>query len=160
LTSFRDHHRHKNPHKWLVETALMTFQLHLGTMLELDWRRTSEMAVLNSNQLSSIWCSKAHSASRPRRMPMLISNISWDLQHIHHPRSNSGCGTPLPLSIFIIRKGKTLVLFQQGGSVNLGEMRAFLPKIFLLGKTNALWNKISAFQQLTDETIAEAWERL
>jgi hypothetical protein len=93
-------------------------------------------------------------------MPMLISNISWDLQHIHHPRSNSGCGTPSPLSIFIIRKGKTLVLFQQGGSVNLGEMRAFLPKIFLLGKTNALWNKISAFQQLTDETIAEAWECL
>jgi hypothetical protein len=29
-----------------------------------------------------------------------------------------------------------------------------------LGKTNALRNKISNFQQLTDETIAEAWERL
>jgi hypothetical protein len=29
---------------------------------------------------------------------------------------------PLPLSIFIIRKGKTMALFQQGGSVNLGEM--------------------------------------
>jgi hypothetical protein len=29
-----------------------------------------------------------------------------------------------------------------------------------LGKTNALRNKISTFQQLTDETIAEAWERL
>jgi hypothetical protein len=33
---------------------------------------------------------------------------------------------------------------------------AFLSKFFLLGKTNALWNKISGFQQLTDETIAEA----
>jgi hypothetical protein len=31
---------------------------------------------------------------------------------------------------------------------------------FLLGKTNALWNKISTFQQLMDETIVEAWERL
>jgi hypothetical protein len=37
---------------------------------------------------------------------------------------------------------------------------AFLAKFFLLGKTNALRNKISGFQQLTDETIAEAWERL
>jgi hypothetical protein len=37
---------------------------------------------------------------------------------------------------------------------------AFPAKFFLLGKTHALWNKISGFQQLTDETIAEAWERL
>jgi hypothetical protein len=37
---------------------------------------------------------------------------------------------------------------------------AFLTKFFLLGKTNALWNKISGFQQLTNETITEAWERL
>jgi hypothetical protein len=37
---------------------------------------------------------------------------------------------------------------------------AFLAKFFPLGKTNALWNKISTFQQLMDETIAEAWEHL
>jgi hypothetical protein len=37
---------------------------------------------------------------------------------------------------------------------------AFLAKFFLLDKTNALWTKISGFQQLTDETIAEAWEHL
>jgi hypothetical protein len=37
---------------------------------------------------------------------------------------------------------------------------AFLTKFFPLGKTNALQNKISRFQQPTDETIAEAWERL
>jgi hypothetical protein len=36
---------------------------------------------------------------------------------------------------------------------------AFLAKFFPLGKTNALRNKIFGFQQLTDETIAEAWER-
>jgi hypothetical protein len=35
---------------------------------------------------------------------------------------------------------------------------AFLAKFFPLGKTNALRNKISGFQQLTNETIAEAWE--
>jgi hypothetical protein len=37
---------------------------------------------------------------------------------------------------------------------------AFLDKFFPLGKTNAIWNKISRFQQLTDEIITEAWERL
>jgi hypothetical protein len=37
---------------------------------------------------------------------------------------------------------------------------AFLAKFFLLGKTNAFRNKISGFQQLTDETITEAWECL
>jgi hypothetical protein len=37
---------------------------------------------------------------------------------------------------------------------------AFLAKFFPLGKTNALRNKISGFQQLTNETIAEAWEHL
>jgi hypothetical protein len=37
---------------------------------------------------------------------------------------------------------------------------AFLAKFFPLGKTNALRNKISGFQQLMDETIAEGWERL
>jgi hypothetical protein len=37
---------------------------------------------------------------------------------------------------------------------------AFLAKFFLLGKTSALRNKISRFQQLTDETITEACEHL
>jgi hypothetical protein len=37
---------------------------------------------------------------------------------------------------------------------------AFLTKFFSLGKTNALWNKISGFQQVMDETIAKAWEHL
>jgi hypothetical protein len=37
---------------------------------------------------------------------------------------------------------------------------AFLTKFFPLGKTNALQNKISGFQQLMDETIAKACERL
>jgi hypothetical protein len=37
---------------------------------------------------------------------------------------------------------------------------AFLTKFFPLGKTNALSNKISGFQQLMNETITEAWECL
>jgi hypothetical protein len=37
---------------------------------------------------------------------------------------------------------------------------AILAMFFPLGKTNALRNKISGFQKLTNETIAEAWERM
>jgi hypothetical protein len=37
---------------------------------------------------------------------------------------------------------------------------AFLAKFFLLSKTNALQNKIFGFQQLMDDTIAEALEHL
>jgi hypothetical protein len=37
---------------------------------------------------------------------------------------------------------------------------AFLAKYFPVGKTNALRNKISSFQQLQDETIPVSWERL
>jgi len=32
-------------------------------------------------------------------------------------------------------------------------------KYFLVAKTNALWSKISGFQQLPNEAIPEAWER-
>jgi hypothetical protein len=47
-------------------------------------------------------------------------------------------------------------------AVSTWEMcsNTFLTKFFLLGKTNALRNKISGFQQLTEESIAEAWDRL
>jgi hypothetical protein len=47
-------------------------------------------------------------------------------------------------------------------AVSTGEKcsNAFLAKLFPLGKTNALRNKISEFQQLMDETITEAWKHL
>ena len=37
---------------------------------------------------------------------------------------------------------------------------AFLVKFFPMGKTNALRNKISSFQQLADESIPKAWEQM
>ena len=37
---------------------------------------------------------------------------------------------------------------------------AFLAKYFPLGKTSSLRNGISSFQQLVEESVAEAWERL
>ena len=38
--------------------------------------------------------------------------------------------------------------------------KAFLVKFFPTGKTNALRGRISNFQQASNETILEAWERL
>ena len=37
---------------------------------------------------------------------------------------------------------------------------AFLVKYFPVGKPNALRNRISSFEQLLDERVLEAWERL
>jgi hypothetical protein len=42
---------------------------------------------------------------------------------------------PSPLSIFIMRKGETMVLFQQGGNVNLGEMlQCIYRQVFSVGQ--------------------------
>jgi hypothetical protein len=57
--------------------ASMISQLHLVPTLGLVRRRTLEMAILDLNQLSTTWCSKAHSAVRPWRMLILIFNTSW-----------------------------------------------------------------------------------
>jgi len=38
--------------------------------------------------------------------------------------------------------------------------KAFLKKLFLMGKTSALRGKISSFQQQADETIPKAWGHL
>ena len=37
---------------------------------------------------------------------------------------------------------------------------AFLVKYFLVGKANALQNRVSSFEQFQGETVPEAWERL
>ena len=37
---------------------------------------------------------------------------------------------------------------------------AFLIKYFLVGKTNALRNRVSSFEQFQGETVPEAWEHL
>jgi hypothetical protein len=66
----------QEPAQMASRKCINDFQLRPVAKSELDQRRTSEMAVSNSNQLSSIWCSKAHSTARSWRMPMLISNIS------------------------------------------------------------------------------------
>ena len=37
---------------------------------------------------------------------------------------------------------------------------AFLVRYFPVGKTNALRNRISSFEQLQDEIVPEVWERI
>jgi hypothetical protein len=74
------------------------FFLYLVAKSELDRRWTLKMAVLNSNQLSSICCSKARSTARPRRMPMLISNISWRFA-THSPSEELVCLRLFPFSL-------------------------------------------------------------
>jgi hypothetical protein len=75
--NFMDHHRHTNPHRWLPRSASTISQLCPVQMSGLVQRRTSELAVSNINELSSTWCSKAHSAARPQRILMLIFSTSW-----------------------------------------------------------------------------------
>jgi hypothetical protein len=62
----------QEPAQMAGQKCINDFWLRPVAMSELDQGRTSEMAVLNSNQLPSTWCSKARSAARPQRMPMLI----------------------------------------------------------------------------------------
>jgi hypothetical protein len=67
----------QEPAQMAGQKCIKDFSAPSNSNVELDRRRTLEMAVSNSNQLSSIWCSKTRSATRPQRMSMLISNISW-----------------------------------------------------------------------------------
>ena len=61
----------------------------------------------------------------------------------------------------LLGKAKTL-FYSNKEAFNTWETcsNAFLAKYFPVGKTNALRNRISGIQQLPDETIPEAWERL
>ena len=50
--------------------------------------------------------------------------------------------------------------FKEGFDTRDARSNAFLVKYFPVGKTNALQNMISSFEQLQDETVLEAWECL
>jgi hypothetical protein len=120
------------------------------------------MAASNLNQLSSTWCSKAHSVARPQEdanahlqhfleicSTFTIRGVTQDVVHLR-------------LFPFSLLGNVKQWFYSNKEAVSTWEKcsNAFLTKFFLLSKTNALQNKISRFQQLTDETIAEAWEHL
>jgi hypothetical protein len=78
-----------------------------------------------------------------------IRGVLWDVVRLHL----------FPFSLL----GKTKLWFYTNKEVvSTWEKcsNAFLTKFFLLGKTNALRNMILSYQQLMDDTIAEAWECL
>jgi hypothetical protein len=119
------------------------------------------MAILNLNQLSSMvqqsaFCGKASKDANAHLQHFLeiystftIRGVTQDVVRLHL----------FPFSLL----GKVKQWFYSNNeAVSTWEKcsNAFLFKFFPLGKTNALWNKISGFQQLMDETIAEAWECL
>ena len=60
----------------------------------------------------------------------------------------------------LLGKAKTWFYTKEGLDTWDACTNAFLVKYFPVGKTNALRNRISSFQQLQDETVLEAWERL
>jgi hypothetical protein len=85
-----------------------------------------------------------------------------DVSSIINPkgtRMDNICLHLLPFSLF----GKAKMWFytnkQAFNSWNACS-NAFLTKYFSVGKTNALGNKISSFQEVQDETVPEAWECL
>jgi hypothetical protein len=112
-------------------------------------------ALINMVQQSP-FCSKASDDANALLQHLLeicstftIRRVTWDVVHLHL----------FPTSLL----GKTKQWFYSNKEeVSTWEKcsNAFLAKFFPLGKTNALRNKISTFQQLMDETIAEAWEHL
>jgi hypothetical protein len=104
----------------------------------------------------SSFCGKASEDANPNLQHFLeicstftIRGVTEDAVHLHH----------FPFLLLGMAKQW---LYSNKNAVSTWRKcsNAFLAKYFPLGKTNALWNKISTFQQLTDETIAEAWEHL
>jgi hypothetical protein len=85
-------------------------------------RRMSEMVTLSLSLHSSIWCSKAHSVGRLRRMPMPIFSISWRSPTHSASEESPRMRMSLPFSILVIGEGKAVVLRQQGSCVHLGEV--------------------------------------
>jgi hypothetical protein len=77
------------------------------------------------------------------------------VQHFHHEVIHLGL-----FSFSLLGKAMQWFYANQDDFTTLKKCsNAFLAEFFPLGKTNALWNKISSFRQLADQSVAEAWER-
>jgi hypothetical protein len=118
------------------------------------------MVVSNLNKHSSTWCSqspfcgKASEDSNAHLQHFLEICNTFTIQGV-----TQDAVRPRLFPFSLLGKAKQWFYFDKV-AVSTWEKcsNAFLAKFFPLGKTNALRNKFSGFQQLTDETIAEAWE--
>jgi hypothetical protein len=128
----------------------MTFWLCPVPTLGLVQRQMLEMVTLSLSLHSSIGAAKPILWESFTGCQCPSSAFPGDLQHIQHLRNHSGRST--------LGKAKQWFYANKEVVSTWECSNAFLTKFFPLGKTDALRNKISSFQQLMNETIAEAWE--
>ena len=85
-----------------------------------------------------------------------------EVSSIINPRGTTMDNVRLRLFLFsLLGKAKTwFYTYKEGFNTWDACSNVFLVMYFPLGKTNALRNRISSFEQLQDETVPEAWERL
>ena len=85
-----------------------------------------------------------------------------EVSSIINPRGTAMDNVRLRLFPFsLLGKAKTwFYTYKEGFDTWDTCSNAFLVKYFPVGKTNALRNRISSFEQLQDETVSEAWERI
>jgi hypothetical protein len=137
-------------------TALSTTNVRTGPEMNIrDGSFKLKLALRNMVQQSP-FCGKASEDANAHLQHFLeicstftIQGVTQDVVHL--------CLFPFSLL------GKSKHWFYSNKEVvPTGEKcsNAFLAMFFPLGKTSALRNKISRFQQLTNETITEAWECL
>ena len=85
-----------------------------------------------------------------------------ELSNTINPKGTMMDVVRLGLFPFLLLRKAKMWFYSNKEAFNTWEAcsNAFLAKYFLVGKTNALRNRISDIQQLPDETIPEAWEPL
>ena len=112
--------------------------------------------ILRSRRVSLRWCRPAHSVVRPMRMPALISCSTFVIKGV------SQDAIRLRLFPFSLLGRAKQWFYANKADVDTWDKcaKAFLSKFFPTGKTNALRGRISNFQQASNESIPEAWERL
>src|SRR6185436_300969 len=104
---------------------------------------------------ASPFCGKASEDARAHLQNFL------EVSSIINPRGTTMDNVRLRLFPFsLLGKAKTW-FYTYKDAFNTWDAcsKVFLVKYFPLGKTNALRNRISSFEQLQDETVPEAWER-
>ncbi|RLN40156.1 hypothetical protein C2845_PM01G48370 [Panicum miliaceum] len=126
-----------------------------GQMLMLKLR------ISRSRRVSLQWGRPAHSVARPMRMPMHISNGSWNCATLLSSRESRRMRSDSVCFRSLLGKAKQWFYTNKSVVTTWDECaKAFLAKFFPLGKTNALRGRISSSQQASNESITKAWEQL
>ena len=127
-----------------------------------DPRLIPEEKISRSRRVSLQWCRPAHFVAGPMRMQALISSSSWSSAVLLLSRGVSQDAIRLRLFPFSLLGRAKQWFYANKAAVDTWDKcaKAFLSKFFPTGKTNALRDRIWNFQQASNESIPEAWERL